>query len=763
MTRLTQAEFSHGTALEYLASQLGLLRDRAELAEGGQRHLEQLAAEMQTGLEHTHGLAVEMWRSAAWTRYRSLTRVFARFAGAPGQRSGRLREMWRRRREASRERRRQTARLTAELATKPIALPSATGPRAEILLFAASGDQALRCLESMASTPTRVPYRVHLVVGDRWFPVGVFRSVKRLRILAVKGDPWRRWPGLLKRLQGDIVVCLDARVRVAADWLDRLAATFEDFADVGMVGARVVDEAGRIVAQGGVVDRDGVPRPCRPATEGGDASRAREVDYVGFECLAVDRALALRLGAFRSDLGSREHRWADLCLRARAAGAAVYVQPAAIARLTQRVAEEADARNDVLLGQTWRDVIESRPATADPVALLESLDRRPRLLVVDHRLPTPDQDSGSLRMGHALRLLREIGYRVTFVPANLKRFEPYACDLEALGIEVVSAPVDRTVGGYLERVGDAFEVALVSRAHIAAEHLDAVREHCPSARVVFDTVDLQFLRLQRQAELEKDEDLRVRAGEARAREVALARKADLTLVVSDVEKELLAHEAPDLEVRVLSNIHHVYGAGKRFEERSGLLFIGGFEHPPNVDAVLWLVEEILPLVHRRLPDVHASIIGSKPTTEVRELASERVTIAGYVPDVAPYFERARLSVAPLRYGAGVKGKVNQSLAHGLPCIATSCAAEGMGLTTGQDVLIADDAASFADAIVRAYSDAALWGRLSEGGLRNTQERFSVAAARRDLEAILADLRLSGERDAQGSVLVFPPGNRTLGA
>lgn len=760
VARLTEAEYSHGTALTHQASEIALLQQRAELAEAGQRHLEQLAGETQAGLEHLHDLTARMWRSVAWSCYQLVARVAGRLWSSPARRVGSLRAALHHRREPRARRRRESRRLAGELEARGVELPSASTPQAEIVILARSGDEVLRCLDSLASAPTRVPYRATLLVTDPWFPVAAFRRIARLRIVrAPHRDPLERMPRVARRLRGDWVVCLDSSARVGTDCLDRLVESFRDLAGAGIVGARVLDTAGEIIEQGGMVSRDGTPLPCRPGRKADDAGRAREVDYCGAVCFAIDAALLRDLGGFRAELGGAHHLCADLGFRARRAGRRVYVQPTAEVRLDEVLPTAPDPRGDILLGQAWLGEIEDRPTGTDGVELLARLDTRPRLLVVDHRLPTPDQDSGSLRMAHLLRLVGELGYRVTFVPDNLQRIEPYARDLEAIGVEVVTAPAHRTVEECLKEAGDRFAVALISRAHIADEHLASVREHCPGARVVFDTVDLQFLRLERQAEVERDEALYRKAQKVKAIELGLAREADLTLVVSEEEKRLLENDAPGLAVRVLSNIHRVHGGGTDFDARKGLLFIGGFEHPPNVDAVLWLVREILPSIHERLPGVHVSIVGSKPTPEVRALASDHVTIAGYVPNVTPYFERSKLSVAPLRYGAGVKGKVNQSLAYGLPCVATSCAAEGMGLTTEVDVLIADDAATFAEAVVKAYSDRALWERLAEGGLRNTRERFSTAAARRELEAIFDELRHGPEspvEDRSGSVLSFPP-------
>jgi len=763
VARLTEAEYSHGMALTHQASEIALLQERAELAEAGRRHLEQVAGESQAGLEHLHDLTARMWRSAAWTCYQAVARVGSRLWSSPARRVGNLRAELHRRRDLRARRRRESRRLAAELEARGVELPSASAPRAEIVLLAKSGDAVICCLDSLASAPTRVPYRVTLLVTDPWFPIAGFRGLAGLRIVrASHKAPLGALPGVARRLRGDCVVCLDSSARVGAECLDRLVDSFRDLAGAGVVGARVLDAEGGIVEQGGMVSRDGRPLPCRPDRQADDAGRAREVDYCGAVCFAIDAALLRELGGFRTELGGVDHLCADLGFRARQAGRRVYAQPTAEVRVGEASPHAPDPRSDILLGQAWRGEIEDRPAATDGSELLAKLDTKPRLLVVDHRLPTPDQDSGSLRMAHLLRLVGELGYRVTFVPDNLQRIEPYARDLEAIGVEVVTAPAHRTVEECLREAGDRFAVALISRAHIANEHLASVREHCPGARVVFDTVDLQFLRLQRQAEVERNEALHRKAQTVKALELGLAREADLTLVVSEEEKRLLESEAPGTPVRVLSNIHRVHDGGPDFDERKGLLFIGGFEHPPNVDAVLWLVRDILPSIHERLPAVHVCIVGSKPTPEVRALASDHVTIAGYVPNVTPYFERSKLSVAPLRYGAGVKGKVNQSLAYGLPCVATSCAAEGMGLTTEVDILIADDAATFAEAVVKAYSDRALWERLAGGGLRNTRERFSTAAARRELEAIFDELNQgpeSPDEDRSGSVLSFPPDAR----
>ena len=202
---------------------------------------------------------------------------------------------------------------------------------------------------------------------------------------------------------------------------------------------------------------------------------------------------------------------------------------------------------------------------------------------------------------------------------------------------------------------------------------------------------------------------------------------------------VLAREAPGACIEVLSNVHEVAGPGLPFAQRSDLVFVGGFRHPPNVDAVRWFVESIFPRVRDALPNVRFHCIGGDVGPAIEALREhDGVVVHGYVPDITPYMDGCRIAIAPLRFGAGVKGKINLSMAHGQPVVATSCAAEGMHLVDGRDVLVADDAAGFADAVVRAYTDRALWERLAGNGLDNITRHFSADAARGVVRRVFFD-------------------------
>jgi glycosyltransferase involved in cell wall biosynthesis len=285
--------------------------------------------------------------------------------------------------------------------------------------------------------------------------------------------------------------------------------------------------------------------------------------------------------------------------------------------------------------------------------------------------------------------------------------------------------------------GQEFDVIVLSRHYIASAHLDTAREFATSALIVFDTVDLHFLREERLAELEGNAMGKAEARARREEELAMIRKADVTLVVSDVEQKLLHELVPESNVMIISNIHEPVPGGKPYAEREGLVFIGGFQHPPNTDAVLWYAQEILPHIRRRLPGVKTTIVGSNVPATITALAREDLIIAGYVPDVKPYCTDCRVSISPLRYGAGVKGKVNQAMAHGLPVVGTATSIEGMHLRPGEDVLVADDPIAFADAVVRAYSDQQLWQKLAAAGIDNIRRHFSRDVARAAAQRLIS--------------------------
>lgn len=353
---------------------------------------------------------------------------------------------------------------------------------------------------------------------------------------------------------------------------------------------------------------------------------------------------------------------------------------------------------------------------------------------------TPDQDSGSLRTIRLLRILVQMGCKVTFIADNMDGRDPYRSQLEGAGVEVIHAPFCNSVSDYLKQHGQDFDVVTLCRHYIAIQYIQAVRAANPTAQIWFDTIDLHYLRSRRQFELDGKKSTADRAELAYREEMEVVGQSDLTIVVSEFEVEELAKEVPSARVAVVSNIHEISEFRAERQGREGVVFVGGFQHPPNIDAVEFYAEEIWPLFREQCPGVPTYIIGSRMPDRLRKLGeSHGLNMLGFVEDLIPYYTGSVLSIAPLRYGAGVKGKVNQALSYGLPVIGTSAALEGMGLEHGRQAMRADSAEAFAGAMAEAYSNQALWNALSENGQHSLQDRFTPQVAK---EALNEALRVS---------------------
>lgn len=369
---------------------------------------------------------------------------------------------------------------------------------------------------------------------------------------------------------------------------------------------------------------------------------------------------------------------------------------------------------------------------------------RARVLVVDAKVPAPDMDSGSMRAAAILRILGQLGCRVSFAALNMEYAAPYGAHLQQDGIEVVHRPDTWTIADLLADRGSEFDMVIASHYPIAQAVLADVRRHAPGALFVFDTVDLHYVRRHRGALLTGNPHAMRKAVISREQELAVARAADVTVVVSDYERKILEQELPGCPIKVVSNIHSVHASTVDFASRRDMFFVGGYLHPPNVDAVHWFARDIWSKVHRELPGVKVFLIGSRMPPAVAALAGDGIEAPGHLPDLSPYLERCRISIAPLRYGAGVKGKINLAQSWGVPVVATTVAVEGMYLENMRDVLIADTPDEFASAIVRLYTDQALWTAVAEAGRANVARHFSPAAATGAIDELVT-AALAGRR------------------
>ncbi|MEO8100985.1 MAG: glycosyltransferase [Betaproteobacteria bacterium] len=639
--------------------------------------------------------------------------------------------------------------IEAEFA--PLVIPSSETPRWSIIV-PVYGQHKLTytCLKSIADTCAGMA--VEVIVADDCAP-----DPAREALAMVTGAHFFRNENNLgflhncneaaKNARGEFLILLNNDTIVTGNWLDAMTAVFADDPKAGLVGVKLLFSDGKLQEAGGIVWRDGSASnygrgqdPRRP-----EFNYRREVDYCSGACIMMRSTLWQQLGGFDERYAPAYYEDTDIAFRVREAGYRVIYQPHAEVvhfegqtsgtDLTQGV-KRHQVTNQRVFEERWRSTLASHRSHGISPHLERDRGATRRVLVIDICLVMPDRDSGSLRMYEMLKVMRELGCRISFVADNGQHPEQYARLTQSLGVEVLHAPFVTPLSAAITRYGDDFDVVVLSRALVAVKYVDLVKKRMPEAKLIFDTVDLHFLRQKREADIAGDAKLIRAADEMKAMELGIIAKADVSLVVSPYERSLLEIDAPRAHVQVLSNIHEPAPGPKPFAVRHGLVFIGGFRHAPNVDAMLWYATEVLPLLRARRIGIRTTVIGSDVPRNILQLAADDFLIAGYVPDVEPIFNEARIAIAPLRYGAGVKGKVNLAMQFGVPVVATSCSVEGMNLTAGEDVLVADDAAAFADAIEILYDDERLWSQLREGGLKNIRHWFSRDHARGVLKNLL---------------------------
>jgi GT2 family glycosyltransferase len=612
----------------------------------------------------------------------------------------------------------------------------------------------LACLKSIVRHTRDLPYEV-VVVDDASCngTSDVLAEVRNLRVLRSETNHGflRSCNHAARAAQGKFLVFLNNDTEVTPGWLNPLLRIFEQRRDAGAVGAKLVYPDGTLQEAGAIIfqDASGWNYGRNDHPEKPEYSYLREVDYCSGACLVVPRTLFEELGGFDEVYSPAYYEDTDFAFKVRKAGLKVYYNPLSTVIHHEGVSsgtstESGVKRYQVINHAKFRDkwqaaLLEQSESGAEFVTRAKDRGVAKRVLVVDARVLCPDQDSGSLRMFNLLTVFQQLGFKVTFLPINSQRLSPYTEAMQEQGIECIYDPFMVSFESFIISRGNEFDLIVISRATVAETSLPVCIKHCPTVPRIFDTVDLHFLRGEREAELVESKEKRQEAQRMKALELDVVSKCDAALVVSDFEKEVLDEALPTARVAIISNIHRVQKDVPPFKGRRDFVFIGGFEHPPNVDAMLWFASAILPKVLVHLPDAKLHMIGSKMPAAVRELANEHIIAHGYVDDVGPFLSSCILSVAPLRYGAGVKGKINQSMSFGLPVVSTSCGAEGMHLTHGHDILIADDPAEFALQVVRLAREKGLWKTLSRNGQRNIEEHFSFETARRDLNKLLVEL------------------------
>jgi FkbM family methyltransferase len=620
-------------------------------------------------------------------------------------------------------------------------------------------DYTLRCLDSVRRN-TRGRFEV-IVVDDcssddtnRIIP-----SIKNVRYVrnAVNLGFLRTSNVGATQARGEFILFLNNDTEVLSNWLEPLVDLLERNDKAAIVGSKLVYADGTLQEAGGIYWQDGRGTnygrgdrdPARP-----QYNYVREVDKCSGASLLVRTEIFKEIGGFDARFAPAYKEDADICFSARKLGYKVLYQPRSVVVHHEGISCGRDVTTGIKQYQElnrenfvkkWETTLALQHLANTPENIPIAKERphgRKVVLVADCGVPEHDRHAGGMGMFHYTKLFIDLGYKVVFIADDRRRLEPYTTDLQQLGVEVHYGGFD--FQAILTEYADRIDVAWLSRPMVASKYIDALREKT-SAKVIYCGRDLHHLRLRRQAEIEGRPELLVESEKCKALEMRLFGQSDIVVTFSQIEYDLIVKMLPAANVRIVSP--YVLDVKRSAETaqaqgRNAVIFVGNFYHDPNVDAAKWFVENCWQRIKDSIPTAYFVVIGSGATDEIQKLRRDDIRVVGHVQDLSRYFGTAIASVAPVRYGAGVKGKIVTSMSQACPVVTTTLGAEGMGLVHQADVLIADDAKGFADHVIALSRDQELRATVVRGGQAYVEQRYSSEKVRAHLLAILKELALA---------------------
>lgn len=585
---------------------------------------------------------------------------------------------------------------------------------------------------------------------------GVVRYIKQPRNYGFLGN----CNEAAKQVTGDFVIFLNNDTLVMPGWLDALLAPFRQYPNVGLVGSKLINWDGTLQEAGGIFWRDG---SAWNFGRGQDArasefSYLKDADYISGASIAIPVTIWNEMGGFDPAYLPAYCEDADLAFKLRDAGYRTIFSPESEVihhegrshgrDLTSGV-KAYQVKNQERLRQRWQTVLE-RDHFPNAENVFRARDRsfnKRHVLVIDHYVPQFDRDAGSRSMYDIICTLLDNGWSVTFWPDNLWRDPHYTPELQRMGVEVIYGTRFRDGFEEFMRSRDGlYDAVLISRPHIANNYVDILRR-VTKAQIVYYGHDVHFLRMAAQAKVEGKRHDAPEVVAMKSLELRICNGSDVVLYPSEEEAAVMRGLVkPGTRTKAIPLYRYsdeeIDRSGQRVQARSRrpgptrLLFVGGFGHQPNVDGIIWFCEQIAPVLREAGMAFELDIVGSKVSEMILSLACDDVRVVGFVSDdtLLSLYDEADVVIAPLRYGAGVKGKVVEALARGLPVVTTDVGAQGID-TAGKVLYIANEAEDFA-AQVRAAADPSRSRGRVLAGLDFIRDRYSQQAMSEVFKSIM---------------------------
>lgn len=613
------------------------------------------------------------------------------------------------------------------------------------------------CLKSILENTNNVSYEVIIAndcstditskIEEFVENINVITSEKNLRFLLNCNNA-------AKYAKGEYILFLNNDTQVQKNWLSSLVSLIESDKSIGMVGSKLVYPDGRLQEAGGIIwnDASGWNYGRLSDPQESEYSYVKECDYISGAAMMIRHTLWKEIGGFDEYFAPAYYEDTDLAFEVRKHGYKVMLQPASIVVHFEGISNGTDittgqksyqVKNAEKFKEKWKNELVDQFNNGESVFLAKDRSKNKKhILVVDHYVPHHDKDAGGKCTYMYLKLFVSLGMKVTFIGDNFHPHQPYTSELQQLGIEVL-------YGNYyysnwkkwIEENGEYFDYVYLNRPHISEKYIDLVKKYT-DAKIIYFGHDLHYLREYREYQITGEKSKLKSSNEWKEKEFDLFNKADVIHVVGTYEQGILMEEFKDKPVRNIPV--YVYDSvrddvNKNFEKRENIIFVGGFGHPPNADAVIWFAEKIFPSILEKYPNIIWYIVGSKPPESVQKLACKNIVVTGFISDeeLADLYEKSRIAVVPLRVGAGVKGKVIEAMYNQIPLITTSIGAEGLSLEENAFIVV-DKEDEFADQVIELYENFDKLIELSDNSIQFIKNYFTRETAKK---VILSDIEI----------------------
>ncbi len=550
---------------------------------------------------------------------------------------------------------------------------------------------------------------------------------------------------------GQYIMFLNNDTIAQPNWLKPLVDIMERDEKVGLVGSKLLYPDGRLQEAGGIIWQDGSgynygrhDSPNKP-----EYNYLKESDYVSGAAILIRKSLWDKIGGFDENYTPAYYEDTDLAFEVRRHGFKVMYQPLSSIVHHEGISHGKDITsklksylisNQKKFFDKWQEILNTEHALG-PDKMFNARDRSTRaktLLFIDQCVPLYDHDAGSKSTFQYLQLMAEMGYNIKFMGNDFVEHKPYTSMLQQMGIEVFYGLwYRRNWKTWIARHGKNLDYIYLSRPYETRKFLKTVKKHS-TAKLFYCGHDLHHLREERQNHIE-NKSSSLRLSRLKKMEFDIIRTVDISYFFSSFEVQELQVNLPNSSIQKIplflyENVNSQNEKSHDFSSRNGLLFVGGFNHPPNTDAVKWFISEIFPLIKSKIPSIELIVVGSNVPPDIRNLSGNGVVIAGRLSEneLLEQYRTRRLVIAPLRYGAGVKGKIVEAMYYGIPVVTTSTGAEGID-NYNQALLIADEAQNFAEHVVNAYTNPAIWTNISNAAIATINQYFSKDIARKLLE------------------------------